>query len=242
MEWAYLIYFALLAGPMVLVACYVPYALYRVRELNAAWRDPQVGVKTALHLLATVGVLLYVTGCALVAGEQLANLVDNAPGRPRWQWTLPCRWGAAFTLSGLLVSGACVWTLFTRTNDLKWPAVRRMYLGGRVVVHGLAITTLLTTFLLLAMGAVEDVKDARVFWVVTGWLAVWSASLSIHFTLFLLYAAQPLVPGQDYLCLDCGVDLRGTPADNPKCPHCGRRVAFHQQRYLTQPPSRQTEA
>ncbi len=228
------------------------YIILRVRDARGSLQDPQLGVKFALHLLITIAAIIAINGTATIFGDLLSMAADEQPfGYPAGQGMgfgrtstaqsteFPseiARMGFGMLVAGIVMAGAEVWLLYTRTNERKWPMTRRIFAGSRLLIHGLVVTALLTLSFMVAFSSVESASmfTQSLMFTALGHLAVWTAALAIDFTLLQIFTKQANIPGEDSQCLQCGTDLRGAVMQgSTECPTCEASVPLSVKRRVT---------
>lgn len=235
------------------IASVVIYILARVRNAKSLRQDSQIGTKVALHFLLSLSVFIGVLGGSIVLVDQLLRLVTDSnltsltPSRPdpfntpetrSELLTAATRAGFGMVLAGVILGLGQFWLLYSRTNDRRWPAVRRSFVGSRSIVHGIVVTTAVTiAFVVGLQEATEALSDIRKRILVTclGVLGVWGTSLTIHLGLLFRYTRQADVPGESFRCDECGEDLRGklSGANDIYCPGCRSVLSIHVRRTLS---------
>jgi hypothetical protein len=199
----------LLLLPIALVAVAVPYAVMRMRDVRGEHHDPQLGLKVAYHFFFSLGILLILIGLTVnvadliidekpAAGPQFGVPVMPVPVRanPKTDGrflTPAMRTGWALVSSGLVF--AVVFGLATQlgTNVRRFPAVRRVFVGWRLVVAGIAVVAAVTTLLVWLF--MKDQPDNKMYEIALATLAVWAPTLAVHVFLMQRYAkAEYYVP------------------------------------------------
>lgn len=205
-------------APLALMALAVPYIVLRSRDGRQEVQDPQLGLKTALHLIGSIGIVIGITGFTFVVTE---ILMRDSTSSTTW-FTPLIRAGLGMILSGLIITAGNWWFLLMRTNDRQWPAVRRTFVGSRLVIHGIVICITLTGTLVALFLDDAPEEIAKVF---GGSLLVWFASWAVHFALMIRYTRQSPSPSHAGLCEHCGYDLRGSITHTSRnCPECGNSI------------------
>lgn len=221
--------------PVVLGLLIVPYIVLRHRERrDGGLRDPQLGIKVVLHYFLTVGALIGVTGLSVI----VSDLLDRAIGSEMDEWrgyepdvlTPAIRVGFAMLVSGATVIGLNIWIILTRTNESRWPAVRRIYTGARLAISGLVGIVAFTALLIILFMSDEYAGDkSEVISVFLGVLFVWVGAAVGDFMLFSAFCRDPIAPDRGHECLGCSHDIRDTVAESKrKCPVCGHLIPKRQ--------------
>jgi hypothetical protein len=148
---------AMVMAPLALIGAFIPVVIYVV----ARWRhtkehqvaDPQLGMKTALHLFRVIGLQVSLVGGFLCAW---GILTTESRG-------VLLRIGLGFLLPGLIAWGAHKF-LSMRTNGAIYPNVERMFDGWNLVQTGLlGFFALLILFVMLLQEG-EAGEPGRMAW------------------------------------------------------------------------------
>jgi hypothetical protein len=181
---------------LLLLGLVLPYAVLRFNEGRRGEPDPHLGLKAALHFAASLGILLALTGAALLVGEFLAHfLMPWGAAQSAWVgrglplFTEPVRAGAALATAGGLVWLAHLGLLLNFTNDSRRPEVRRLFTGGRFAIHGLILVTALALFLLGLFSGTSGLEALKFPF---GVLGVWGPSWLLHLALVRHPTTRPL--------------------------------------------------
>ncbi|MBL8864586.1 MAG: hypothetical protein JNK93_03405 [Planctomycetia bacterium] len=187
-----LLLMALLPAVLMLVA--LIYVGLRVRDAKAEHPDPELGLKTAYWLLYTLGVLIFHFGLTILFSHWLEALELTGParfgggnfGRPGMggndSWSQASRTGWAMVTAGLFLALAFYLVGTLGTRDREWPAVRRLFTGGRIALAGLMVTFAFT--FLVAMQFQKDIPPGGIYETALASLAVWLPSMAIHVFLY----------------------------------------------------------
>lgn len=193
----------LLVAPFALLGLAIPYAVLRIRETRSDDPDPQIGLKSALHFILSLSILLVVSGITTLVVDALIDIdkprqqefrPQGRPGFPQpvqqvkkdKEFNERQRMGCAFIVSGLVLGLLHLVLLLGFTNDRRRPDVRRVFVGWRFAIHAIVVLITFTTLVILMFQ--KDIKwdDLKP---VVGTLVVWGVSWVIH--LVLLYAYLP---------------------------------------------------
>ncbi len=186
-----LLFMAVLPAVLMLVA--LVYVGLRVRDAKAEHPDPELGLKTAYWLLYTFGLLIFHFGITILFAHWLEALEISGParfgggnfGRPMMvdnSWSAASRTGWALVAAGLLLALAFYLIASLGTRDREWPAVRRLFTGGRIAIAGLMVTFAFT--FLVVMQFQKDIPPGGIYETALASLAVWLPSMAIHVFLF----------------------------------------------------------
>lgn len=199
----------------------VPYVVLRLRDSRNVRRDPQLGIKVAMHFLMSVGVIIAGIGATMVLAELIRG--DDADDKTR-------RVGTGLFLAGLIIGGLHLWLVVVRTNDRRWPSTRRTFIGIRFIIAGLVYTVGLCGVLAMILVG-SDAQGGDEGAVFIAMLMVWGGAWIIDLLLLLRSQRLAEVPGVDTHCVMCDYDLRGTP--NPAaCSECGTAITTEQRELL----------
>jgi hypothetical protein len=207
----FLAYTVMLAPPLLLVLA-LPYAVLELRAAQNRHPDPQFGFRAAQYFFFSLGILLALTGLSTIVVD-LVQLLQEPPNRGV-AWMQPIfgrkgfgpppprslfptdaqRSGAAMILSGVLFAVAHYALVLLLARERGRSPTRRMFLGCRLVVHGLVVLFSVTGLLIVVFQRSEPERDAAVidmrnFFV--GVLLVWLPSWGIHFLLLRLASVSP---------------------------------------------------
>jgi hypothetical protein len=178
-----------------------------VRDQKLRKPDPQLGLKTAFHVLHTMAVILLLIGLSLSVGDLLQGVLTGnqrnageAPigarrGAPPPDddggfWNPMQRTAAALTACGTLFT-LFFWLLLTGTNNRRYPAVQRVFMGGRLALSLLVVFLAVTT---IAAISVQKNPEFEPVELLIGVLVVWTPSAVVHLLLFRRAERQPLEP------------------------------------------------
>ncbi len=187
-----LLLMALLPAVLMLVA--LIYVGLRIRDAKAEHPDPELGLKTAYWLLYTLGVLIFHFGLTILFAHWLEALELTGPARfgggnfgragmgGNDSWSQASRTGWAMVTAGLFLALAFYLVGTLGTRDREWPAVRRLFTGGRIALAGLMVTFAFT--FLVAMQFQKDIPPGGIYETALASLAVWLPSMAIHVFLF----------------------------------------------------------
>lgn len=229
-------------------AAVVIYIVVRWRDSKGTRHDSQVGSKVVLHFLMSVSIFVTVSGGSVVVVDQLLRVITDGGlgklpsssgmedlGNPYRVRSRPkssksellsaaTRTGLGMIVAGALLGLVELWLIHSRTNDRRWPAVRRSFVGSRTVVHGLIVTAAMTgAFVVGFQETTEAGGEIKKNLLTTclGLLTVWGGSLAVHLSLLFIYSRQSSVPGENFCCYECGEDLRGKLRTGEfSCPNC----------------------
>ncbi len=202
----------------------VPYIVLRLRDSRQARHDPQLGIKVALHFLLTVGILIGALGATIVLTEIIGTSEDLGE--------TGMRFGAAFLIAGMILSGLYIWIILVRTNDRRWPSARRTFAGIRFIIEGLVFAAGVCGVLVMILSKDESMRSEGSPYIAM--MIIWGIAWVVELVVLMRSLRQPETPGLDTRCVMCGYDLRGS-GDAVACPECGTLIAIDQRELLRQP-------
>lgn len=208
---SFLIAFAVFSGIGGAVVLLFQFLGLRVK--NAALppdeRDPHLGRKFALGVFLHVAVMLLLTGLTVSAVDIAGEMTSNLGGKnttPTTAWggppgmrpppapatTRPFFNTQQRTAAGLMLSGALHGVLFFMlltfgTNARKFPAVGRAFVVNRLLVAGLILMSVTTSFCLMLFA--EGDMRMESFGPILGLAVVWGPTALGHF-LWLVFAMR----------------------------------------------------
>lgn len=233
--------------PVFLLTLLAGYVLLRVRDARTEERDPDIGIKAALHYFLSLSILLIVNGLTLVAVEAMTSKPTKtervAPGggfrngpaiKEDTSATQRTGWGLA--AAGLLLSLLHFGVLKGTTNDDRRPAARHLFLGWRFAIHGLVLVITVTALVVTLFQ--KDFGNATIRKTFFATLLIWGPSWVIHLLLLQVSGADLYRPRKVTLppnplgSLGADVDRpaerpvraqeppRPRPTSGPHCTHC----------------------
>lgn len=150
----------------------------RLYVANAITRqpDPHLGRKVALHVIASVGVLLVLVSGSVAAVDIAGTLA--AAGPVAW-WGTEQRAAAGFAAAGAVYWLGCEAALTLGTNDRRRPAVRRAAVGTRFAARAMVCMNLTATGFVVGFEAMPPAaKGVAQFAALAG---VWFPAAGGHF-------------------------------------------------------------
>jgi hypothetical protein len=188
--------------PLVAVCLAYPYIALRIRDGREEHHDPELGVKSAYYLLYSAAVLLVLFGLTMSAIDLFDGALDkggrnnqpqqvqgpfgpmNAGKDEFWNTAQRTAWGAVF--SGLLFGLTLLLMIKSGTIDSHYPAVKRMFAGGRLGFAGVVVMVTLTA---IVIGFFQkEVGDKRYWEVLLAIMLVWAPAFAVHAFLLRLYS------------------------------------------------------
>jgi hypothetical protein len=219
---------------LFLLSVLVGYILLRLRDNQRQERDPELGIKVALHFFLSVSILLVLFGLTTVVVDLLTSKRAAGLAAVGDEMSTAQRTGWGLTVAGGLLSLLHFALLKGMTNDSRRPAARRFFLGWRFVINGLmfvfAVSALIVTMFQKEMGN-EDLRKTYL-----GMLLIWGPSWLIHLILLRvasdgLYRPERLVPPEvaprepsaspvGERTARSGEAPRARPTSGPSCSQC----------------------
>jgi len=170
--------------PFLLLVLLVGYLILRSRDNRSEDHDPQLGLKTGLHYFFSLSILLVLNGLTVLVVDAL--VVENAPPG---EWRQAQRTGMGLVVAGTLLALIHFVCIRGATNESRWPAARRLFLGWRFAIHGLVVVIAVTALIVVLFQ--KDFGDKTTRKTLYGVLLVWLPSWILHLALLCLYSSQP---------------------------------------------------
>jgi hypothetical protein len=171
---------ALGALGFVLFGLAIPYLVLSLRDGQNEQRDPEIGLKSALYFMFSLSVLLVLAGLTAV-------VVDALDERYAYDLTEAQRNGFAMIISGIAFGLFHLFIIMGFTNDRRFPATRRVFVGCRLAVHGLVV---MTTFTILVIQVFQPSIGFKELRPILGVLMVWGPSWIVHLVLLRIYRSN----------------------------------------------------
>lgn len=197
--------------PLVIVSIAYPYLALRLRDSREEKRDPELGLKAAYYMILSAAILLILFGLTVSAIDVMDGAIegkkDQAAGKQQVQpfpgqvrpvqqkdpfeqlteATQRTAW--AITTSGLLFALTVMLLLKMGTNDVHFPAAKRVFVGGRLAFIGVVVMISVTALIVLFFQ--KEVPRKEPYEVLIAVLMIWVPALAVHIFLMRLYASQP---------------------------------------------------
>jgi hypothetical protein len=197
----------LAVGALVPVA--LAYVALRVRDARGTEPDPELGAKTAFHLINSIGILMALTGLTISMLDLMSGTIAPAP-RGMQQQVFPPRGqpgqaqkeggfnNAQRTAAALTGVGALFalvfWGVLLGTNDRRRRSVQRVFIGGRMALC-LLITMLAVAGLAVAL--LQKDPDHEATESLLAILIVWFAAAVFHLIFFRAATREPRTKRDD---------------------------------------------
>jgi hypothetical protein len=191
----------LAVGALVPVA--LAYVALRVRDARGTEPDPELGAKTAFHLINSIGILMALTGLTISMLDLMSGTIAPVPRGaqqpafpPRGQpaqaqkeggFNNAQRTAAALTGVGALFA-LVFWGVLLGTNDRRRRSVQRVFTGGRMALC-LLITMLAVAGLAVAL--IQKEPDDEATESLLAILIVWFTAAVFHLMLFRAATREP---------------------------------------------------
>jgi hypothetical protein len=183
----------------------VPYLILRLRDSRNDRADTQLGLKSALYFLFSMGIILFIYGLtALVVDLLLDHRVFNNPPLPivpQKGLTQMQRIGIALIVAGLVVALLHLALVKLITQD-RAVAVRRMFAGWRLIIHSIVVVSAFTVLMIVLLmkdeneGVHRSLVETRKM--MFGVLLVWVPSWILHLVLLAYYSRPLYEPSRDF--------------------------------------------
>jgi hypothetical protein len=167
--------------PLFLLTLLVGYILLRQRDNQRQERDPELGIKVALHFFFSVCLLLLLTGLTVVTVDAMTSTKAGRLAPPRDGMSAAQRTGWGLAVAGLLLSVLHFVLVKAMTNDSRRPAARRFFLGWRFVINGLVFV--ITVAGLIVTLFQKDFGDDNTRKTYLAILLIWGPAWLIHLIL-----------------------------------------------------------
>jgi hypothetical protein len=182
---------SLLLIPVALLGLAIPYAVLYVKDRRNEEHDAEIGLKSALYYMLSLSILLILTGLTILVIDFLVE-DKRAPAptpRPSSEFSPVQRTAFALMVSGFAIGLFHLVVILGFTNDRRYPATRRVFVGWRLAICSLVV---LVSFTVLVVQVFQ--KDVR--WEdlkpVFGTLLVWGPAWLIHLLLMRFYGSNPV--------------------------------------------------
>jgi hypothetical protein len=183
--------FSAFAIPISLLALAFPYAVLYLRDSRNEDRDPEIGLKAALYFVFSLSILLVLSGLTIIIISLLLESEPFGPNRSLSAFPQEVRAGFAMMVSGFAIGLFHFVVILGFTNDRRFPATRRVFVGWRLAIHSVVVLVAFTWLVI-------QVFQERVSWEelkpMFGILLVWGPSWLIHLLLMRFYGGTASLP------------------------------------------------
>jgi hypothetical protein len=170
----------------------IAYAVLKLQDARAEQHDPEIGIKAALYFIYSLSILVVLTGINILVVDALEDRPNLGPNRNVEGLTEGQRIGCGLIVAGLALGLLHLILIKAATNDSRWPAARRVFVGWRFAIHGVIVLTTFTVLVVLLFQ--RDVRWEQIKNVLAT-LVVWGPSWLIHLVLLRTYSNQRTTPG-----------------------------------------------
>jgi len=183
--------FSAFAIPIALLSLAFPYAVLYLRDSRSEDHDPEIGLKAALYFVFSLSILLVLSGLTVIIISLLMESESFGPSRSLSAYSQDLRIGFAMMVSGFAIGLFHFVIILGFTNDRRFPAARRVFVGWRLAVHSVVVLIAFTWLVI-------QVFQERVSWEelkpMFGILLVWGPSWLIHLLLMRFYGGTASLP------------------------------------------------
>jgi hypothetical protein len=195
--------------PLVVLTLMIPYLTLRIRDAQSAERDPEIGFKALLWAFISLSVVILLTGATVIvvdlvvdAKQKQPAIFQPAPQAGPFGQQLPPpapkkedfpntaqRTGGAIMAVGLIGILIHALVLVLMTNERRWPAARRAFIGWMLAFNGVIVMVDATSLLVLIVQ--KDFDEPNVINALLGVLLVWMPAWVVTFSFLRSFARQP---------------------------------------------------
>jgi hypothetical protein len=180
---------AALSIPLVLLSLAIPYAVLYMRDSRNEEHDPEIGLKSAMYFMFSLSIILILVGLTVIVIDFLMDEKGPAGAKSAGDFNEMQRLGAAMMVSGFAVGLFHLVVILGFTNDRRFPAARRVFLGWRLAIHSLVV---LGAFTILVVQVFQKDVNWDKLKPVFGVLLVWTPSWLAHLILIRYYRSAPI--------------------------------------------------
>ena len=170
--------------PFLLLGLAIPYAILSLRNVQNEDTDQQIGLKSCLYFIFSLSILLVLTGMTVIVVDFMMEDRLTGSSRKIADFNEAQRNGTALMVSGFVIGLFHLTSIIAFTNDRRFPATRRVFVGWRLAIHSLVVLAAFTVMMV-------QIFSVNVKWdslkVPFGILLVWAPSWLIHLLLLNLY-------------------------------------------------------
>ncbi len=184
--------FAAFGIPIALLGLAIPYAVLYLRDGRNEDHDPEIGLKSALYFMFSLSILLILSGLTILVVDFLMGDKKLAPaGKPLTEFSETQRNAAALMVSGFAIGLFHLVVILGFTNDRRYPAARRVFVGWRLAIHSLVVLVAFTALVMQLFQVDVGWEDMKMLF---GVLLVWGPSWLIHLLLMRMYGSVAAAP------------------------------------------------
>jgi hypothetical protein len=180
---------AMVGAPFALLGLALAYAVLHLRDSRNEEHDPEIGIKSALYFLFSLSILLILTGLTFIVVDLLREDKSTSTSKTLSDFNEMQRNGFALIVAGFALGLFHLVFILGFTNDRRFPAVKRVFVGWRLAIHSLVV---LVTFTILVIQMFQKSIDFESVKQTFGVLLVWGPSWLIHLILLRFYGSAPV--------------------------------------------------
>ena len=184
--------FAALGIPIALLGLAIPYVVLYLRDGRNEEHDSEIGLKSALYFLFSLSILLILSGLTILVVDFLMDEKGPFPAAKRLNDFSEAQRNAG----GMMVAGFALGlfhlvVILGFTNDRRYPAARRVFVGWRLAIHSLVVLVAFTALVMQVFQRDVRWEDLKMLF---GILLVWGPSWLIHLLLMRVYGSAARAP------------------------------------------------
>jgi hypothetical protein len=181
--------FALALIPTALLGLAFAYAVLYIKDRRNEEHDSEIGLKAALYFMLSLSILLILTGLTVLVIDFLTE-EDRIPAGARRssEFTEVQRSAFAMMVSGFAIGLFHLVVILGFTNDRRYPATRRVFVGWRLAICSLIVFIAFTVLVVQVFQKTVTWKELKP---VFGVLLVWGPAWLIHLLLIRFYGSAP---------------------------------------------------
>jgi hypothetical protein len=173
-----------------LVGLALPYAVLYIKDRRNDEHDPEIGLKSALYFMLSLSILLILTGLTVLVIDFLTEEDRLGTGvRRSSEFSDVQRTAFAMMVSGFAIGLFHLVVILGFTNDRRFPATRRVFVGWRLAICSLIVLVAFTVLVIQVFQKTVTWKELKP---VFGTLLVWGPAWLIHLLLMRFYGSNPV--------------------------------------------------
>ncbi len=135
--------------PYLLLGLAVPYAVLYVKDRRNEEHDSEIGLKSALYFMLSLSILLILSGLTVLVVDFLTE-EDRMPAAARRssEFSDIQRTAFAMMVSGFAIGLFHLVVILGFTNDRRYPATRRVFVGWRLAICSLIVLIAFTVLVI----------------------------------------------------------------------------------------------
>jgi hypothetical protein len=180
---------ALAFVPYLLLGLAIPYTALYLKDRNNQEHDAEIGLKSTLYFMLSLSILLFLTGLTILVVDFLTeeDRVGQAAKKVT-EFTPIQRTAFAVMVSGFAIGLFHLVVILGFTNDRRYPATRRVFVGWRLAICSLIVLIAFTVLVIQVFQKDVAWKDLKF---VFGVLLIWVPAWLIHLLLMRFYRSEP---------------------------------------------------